>query len=169
MKPWMRVAAGVGVVVVAGCAGLYGYGSTLPETHTATVEVHVDGSPAEVEARVRDWRAAASWKRDVQSVEALPEVAGRARFRECTWECLDLEILPTETSGTYLTRIVDHPDFGGTWTWRFTPDGAGTRVVLTEDGVVPSPVFRLFMQHVFGEDANIRGTAEALRASYGGP
>ena len=87
MKPWMRVAAGVGVVVVAGCAGLYGYGSTLPETHTATVEVHVDGSPAEVEARVRDWRAAASWKRDVQSVGALPEVAGRARFRECTWEC----------------------------------------------------------------------------------
>lgn len=163
MRTLVRVgAAGVAALLGLGVA-LYGYGSTLPVNHTATVEVQVAAPVAEVEARVRDWKHADRWKPEVESVEDLGLVEGRQRFRECSWECLDLEIVEAPT---YTTRIVDHPDFGGTWTWRFETSDTGTRVVLTEDGTVPSPVFRLFMHHVFGVDGNIRGTAEALRASF---
>ncbi|MEZ4321470.1 MAG: SRPBCC family protein [Myxococcota bacterium] len=163
MKAWLKV--GLALVVAGIGLGVAGYavGSTLPVEHSATVVFVVPAPPEAVEARVRDWASAPTWKPEVERVEDLGIVDGHQRFRECAWECIDLEILP---GPTYTTRIVDHPDFGGTWTWRFAPSAAGTEVTITEDGVVPSPVFRLFMHYVFGVDANLRSTGEALRASF---
>lgn len=153
-------------VVVVGPALLYGYGSTLPEGHTVTVVVEV-GAPREaVEARVRDWRTSATWRPGVSRVEDLGHVDGLQRFRECAWDCVDFQIERVE--GAYVTRIVDHPDFGGTWTWRFEPIVGGTRVTLTEEGVIPNPMFRLLMRHVFGISANIEDTARALERSFRG-
>lgn len=163
MKTWTKVALGAITLPILACTGIWGIGSTFPESHEATVTVHVPAPPAEVEARVRDWAHATTWKSDVTEVEDLGLVDGHQRFRECTSECLVLEILP---GPDYTTRIVDHPDFGGTWTWSFAPAEGGTRVTLTERGTVPSPIFRFFMHLAFGPDANIRHTAEALSASF---
>ena len=161
MNRWVRSALGL---AAAGTVGLGLYATSLPESHVATVSCVVRADPEEVRARVMDWRHAAEWKPDVERVVDLGVVEGQQRFRECTWECLDIAI---ESVQPYRTRIVDHPDFGGTWTWEFSKSADGTRVVLTERGEVPNPVFRFFMVHVFGEDANIRATTEALQRSFG--
>ena len=150
-------------LVVGLLIALYAYATTLPETHTASVTAMIPAPPDEVRARVEDWRDP-SWKEGVTAVEDLGIVDGRQRFRECTWECLDFEVVPGGEG--YRTRVVDNPDFGGTWTWRFEPVDGGTRVTLTEDGEVYSPVFRLFMVHVFGTDGTIREVMGALERSW---
>jgi len=43
--------------------------------------------------------------------------------------------------------------FGGTWTFELADTGdGGTRLTLTEDGVIEPPVFRALAKWVFGLD-----------------
>jgi hypothetical protein len=54
-----------------------------------------------------------------------------------------------EPPSRLVMRIADPSlPYGGTWTYEFRPDGAGTSLTLTEDGEVYNSIFR-FMQKVF--------------------
>ena len=167
MKAWQLGVAVIGVGAVSLVAlgvGLWAYGGSLPESHQARVEVHIDADPTAVRARVADWANADSWKHGVTHIEALPPVDGHPAFRECTDECIDFVV--ERSDDVVVTRILDHPDFGGTWTWHFHPDEGGTRVELVEDGEITNPIFRGFAHHVFGLDTNIRATTADLAASF---
>ncbi len=65
-----------------------------------------------------------------------------------------------------LTAPADIADEGlgysGTWTWRFAPEGAGTRVTLTEDGEVSNLLFRFLARFVFGYTKSIEEALQAL-------
>lgn len=162
MRRALRVLAGLLVALVLFVAGVVAYGTTLPVAHRAVVEGRIDAPPDAVRERVRAIEDA-SWRPWVHEVRALPDRDGRRAFVECSDECLTVVV---ESEDPLVTRIVDHPDFGGTWTWVVTPDGEVSRVVLTEDGEVSNPLFRVFMVHVFGADANIRRALDALQASF---
>ncbi len=62
-----------------------------------------------------------------------------------------------------IRRIVGGRDFGGTWTYELAPDGSGTRLTITEEGEVPSPLLRFLSRFVFGHARALDTYLEALR------
>jgi hypothetical protein len=66
-----------------------------------------------------------------------------------------------------MVRIAD-PDlpFGGTWTYRLTPKGSGTRLAITEHGEVYNPLFRFVSRFVFGHTATVDRFIAALHLHH---
>ncbi len=64
-------------------------------------------------------------------------------------------------------RIAD-PDlpFGGTWIYELKPEGAVTRLVITERGEVYNPIFRFVSRYIIGHTAAIDGFLAALQARF---
>lgn len=57
-----------------------------------------------------------------------------------------------EAPARRVTRISDEKlPFGGRWIYELQPEGAGTRLTITEDGFVKNPVFRLIRKTVMAE------------------
>ena len=64
----------------------------------------------------------ADWRPNVEKVERLPDRDGRPVFREWTdFGPLDYVLEADEPPRRMVTRVLDHPDFGGTWTWTIEP------------------------------------------------
>ena len=67
-----------------------------------------------------------------------------------------------------VARIADPSlPYGGSWTYVVTPDGTGSRVTITENGVVYSPVFRFVSRFVFGHHATQEAYLRALGRRFG--
>jgi hypothetical protein len=65
-------------------------------------------------------------------------------------------------------RIADPSlPFGGSWTYDVVREGAGSRVMITEDGVVRNPVFRFMSRFVFGHHATQEAYLRALGRKFG--
>lgn len=146
-------------------------GALLPKAHTAARALRLPASPAAVYAVITDVATLPSWRKDLTSVEWLPDRDGKKVFREVSgFGPMELAIERTEPGRLHVTRIVtpDSP-FGGTWTFELTPDGDGCRVVLTERGEVHNVVFRFLSALVFGHTATIETYLRALAAKFGAP
>jgi hypothetical protein len=67
----------------------------------------------------------------------------------------------------FVSRIADpNLPFGGTWTIDLKPEGAGTRVTITEHGEVYNPIFRFMSRFVFGHTATIDAYLTALQRRH---
>jgi hypothetical protein len=84
-------------------------------------------------------------------VELLPPIDGKPAFREHGSNgpipfVVDEDVAPSRL----VTRIADDKlPFGGRWVITVAPEGAGSRVTVTEEGVVKNPVFRFLSRTVF--------------------
>jgi uncharacterized protein YndB with AHSA1/START domain len=132
-------------------------GWTLPVAHRSTREATFDATPAQLYTLITDVEAFPRWRPSVKSVETLPSVNGRARFREVGKNGSILyEVDWAEPSTRLVTRIADKSlPFGGTWTYDLTPRGSSTNLRITEEGEVYDPVFRFMSKFVFGHTATI--------------
>jgi uncharacterized protein YndB with AHSA1/START domain len=143
------------VYVVAGLAALIALmaliGLTLRADHVATRDAAIPAPPAAVFAAIRDVAAYPTWRTDVKKVELLPPIDGKPAFREHGANgkipfVIDEDVAPSRL----VTRIADDKlPFGGRWIITVVPDGAGSRVTVTEEGVVKNPVFRFLSHTVF--------------------
>jgi len=57
--------------------------------------------------------------------------------------------------------------FGGRWIYELAPDGAGTRLTITEDGFIKNPVFRLLSRTVFSTASTLERFLADLGAHLG--
>jgi hypothetical protein len=141
--------------VVGGLAALVALmaliGLTLRPDHVATRDALMPRPPADVYAVIRDVAAYPSWRADVKKVELLPPMNGKPAFREHGSNgaipfVIDEELAPSRL----VTRIADDKlPFGGRWVITIAPEGTGSRVTVTEEGVVKNPVFRFLSRTVF--------------------
>ena len=64
-------------------------------------------------------------------------------------------------------RIVDDGlPFGGTWAFDLTPDGAGCRLRITENGFIKPPPFR-YIARLMGYETTIKAYLGALASKLG--
>lgn len=156
---------------VSGLAGLIGVmaavGWMLPVGHVASRSAVVAEAPAEVFARVANVAAYPSWWSEVAQVDVLPAVEGRPRFREhLSSGAVIFETVEAAAPARFVSRIADpEQPFGGTWTFEFAPEGAGTRVTITERGEVYQPIFRFLSRFVFSPTSTIESCLAALAAA----
>jgi len=161
---WIVLAALAGAVVL-----VLVIGALLPAEHRVSDSVHVPASAERVFQLLVDVGRAPRWRTDLSAVDVLGEVDGRLRFRETgKLGVILFEIVERTPPTRVVVRVADDElAFGGTWTWVLTPDPAGgTRVAVTEDGVVKNAAFRFMARFLFGYKKTIDEVLGALAAHF---
>jgi len=57
--------------------------------------------------------------------------------------------------------------YAGTWSFTLTPESAGTRVRITEDGEVYNPIFRFVSKFILGQTATQDAYLKAMGKATG--
>lgn len=156
------------LVVLVGIVLLVGY--LLPVAHVAARVVPLPASPDAVFALLIDVEHHPAWREGVTSTERLETVDGRARFRETSGsDTLTFEILDARAPQQLVTRIVGEKlPFGGVWVFDVRPDGAGSRLTITEHGEVYSPLFRFVSRFIMGHTSTIDRYLGSVVRHFGG-
>jgi len=144
-------------------------GSQLPVAHVATRSIVIHKSTDEVYKVIRDVGNAPSWRLDVKSVELLGNPEGKLNYREHGAQgAVTYELEEEIANQRLVTRIVDK-DLGytGSWTYVLTPENAGTRVAITENGEVSNVMFRFLSRYVFGHTSTIDAYLVSLSKHFG--
>lgn len=143
---------------------LVAWGRRLPAEHEITRSIVVVTPRDYVFALLSDVRAIPRWRKTVRSVRVIASEP-RVRFVEHGSQgALTLEIEESVAPSKLVLRAAPARSmaFEGTWTYRLDEDGDGTRVTLTEKGVVRSPIARLFARYLLGEATHVERTLAAL-------
>lgn len=168
----------IGRVVLWCVAGLtilvgvvWAVGTMLPAEHSVSVSRRVAGSQAEVWSVLSEPGRYPEWRTEVREVTVTSYHEGLARsWRETTAEgTLTYRTVEADSPRGLVVEIADeHLPYGGRWTYGLEPDRDGTRVTITEDGIVRDPFFRFFSRFVFGHETTARDFLESLDAQMRG-
>ena len=144
-------------------------GSTLPREHVASRSIVLHKTPAEVYGVVRDFSSAPRWRTDLKKVEVMTQTDGRVHFREeGKNDTVNYEVVEDVPGQRLVTRILDTDlGYSGKWTYEFPAEGTGTRLTITENGVVSNVVFRFLSKYAFGHTATIDNYLASLAKHLG--
>lgn len=153
------IALFAGLAVVAGLV-LYLLGRGQPERHKASRRFTVPQPRAVVWAALTDYASMPQWWPAVKAVRVETKPNGEV----ITWnkDGHGREIgfrTAEEKAPVRLVREIvgDDLPFGGTWTYELADEkDGGTRVTLTEDGFITSPLFRAIARYFLGLDATMK-------------
>ena len=132
----------VGIVALMLIAGMF-----VPKAHTATVVANLAKSPDEVWAVIADIPRVPEWFKEVSAAERLPDRDGHAVWKETYGGDFDATVVHTiEQKPLKLVREIQPGGaFHGSWTFDLMPTADGTRLTVTEHGVVENLFFRGMM------------------------
>ena len=141
-------------------------GSRLPAAHVASRSALFNTSPSEVYHVLTDVANFPLWRADVKRVEILGRPEGHLRFREFgAHGAVTYEITREEPAHLLVTEIIDRDlGYSGSWTYELVPEGSGTRLTITERGVVTNIFFRFMSRFVFGYTKTIETYLASLSA-----
>jgi hypothetical protein len=145
-------------------------GLLQPVKHSVTRSIHLNQKPEVVFELLADSTNLPAWSSTVGTVEPLPAQDGKPAVR-CTlkWGHMEMIMIQSECAPpSRLVTTMTKPGgtLLGTWTYQITPDAAGCRVELTEEGELKNPFFRI-MARMRGLDANITQTLRDLSKKFG--
>ena len=163
---WILTALGVAALCIA---AVYIAGISTARTHRASIEVTYAAAPDTVYSRIRDVARGAGWRTGLERVDVLSAAGQPMRWRETAdWGTLTFEHVVDEPPRRIAARIVDDGQgFGGRWTYDLTPNGSGTRLVITEDGRIDDPLYRFVARWMMGYHASLETYARDLGRSLG--
>ncbi len=64
-------------------------------------------------------------------------------------------------------RIVGEGPYGGAWAWALDPQGAATKVTISEHGEVYNPIFRFIAKFIMGHNGTIDTYLRDLGRKFG--
>ena len=161
MVKW-AVIVGVAMVGLVGLVALVGV--FLPKAHRESRTTEFAVAPSVVFDTIAGFARASEWRPDVTQVDVLPD-DGRGRvIREHTGQgVVPYRVEVYEPPTRLVMRIDDHSlPYAGAWIYELHPEGAGTRLTITEEGEVFDPVFRVMQKFFFSPYATIDRYVEAL-------
>ena len=161
----------VGVIVVALVLALAAFiGSRLGQSHRASVARAFSVPPEVIWTAITDVEAFPSWRSGVKRVERLPDRNGfPVWIEEGRSGKMTLAIERMERPRILIGRIADpNLPFGGTWIYEIAPDGAGSRLTITENGEIYNPMFRFMARFIFGYEGTIRSYMSSLEKRLAG-
>jgi uncharacterized membrane protein len=144
-------------------------GAALPKNHVVSRHIVLHRPPSEVYETVRNFNAAPGWRPDLERVEIISTKENRFRFREHGRQgAVTYDLVEDRANERIVTRICDQDlGYSGTWTYIFQNEAGGTRLEITEAGVVSNILFRFVSRFVFGHTATIERYLAALGKRFG--
>lgn len=163
---WLLI--GVGVLVLL-AAAVVGVGMLVPREHVAAVRADYRAAPDEVFRAIHDVARFGEWRSGLQQVEVLETEGDLVRWRETAdWGVLTFQHEEVVPGRRVVSRIVDEGQgFGGTWSWDIEPAGSGSRVTITEHGVIDNPLYRFMSRYMMGYYSSLETYAEDLGRRLG--
>lgn len=158
------------VYIVAGLALIVALvaiiGAMLPKGHTASRTARIALPPDALYAVLSDVGRYTAWRKDVKSLERLPERDGRPAWVEDVGGMkIPMYFERMERPSLLVARIADpRLPFGGTWTYRIAPAAGESDLTITEDGEVYNVFFRFMSRFVFGYHGTMDGFIKHLQA-----
>lgn len=129
-------------------AAPFALGAALPDTRTGQAERLLPAPPEAVRALILDVQRQPDWRAGIAAVavdaEGWTETAKSG-------ETIRFRLL--ETAPAIRLSFVSSRGYHGQWTGTLTPQGAGTRLSVTEEATVPGPLNRLLARLFFDPDA----------------
>jgi uncharacterized protein YndB with AHSA1/START domain len=163
---WIVISLGllVAVVLIVVVVGML-----VPKEHTARSYATFGATPESIWRTLTEVDAFPTWRGDVSRVDLLPSSNGRKAWREVGRNgTITFEEVAAERPRRLVSRIADPKlPFGGSWTYDVSAEERGTRVTITENGVVYNPVFRFMSRFVFGHHATQEAFLRALGRKLG--
>lgn len=164
-----RVLLGVVVALVLLVGGVYLVGGFLPVDHRVTVAATIPAPLDSVQAAVTDVERLAAWRPSVDRVEVASGEPGPLRWTEVgSGGALPMELIEKAPGRVVVTIVGEDLPFGGRWIYELTDMDGGTRVSITEEGEVYSPIFRFVSRFVMGHHATATTYLEDLGRRFGG-
>lgn len=151
--------------------GVYGYGKNLPESYEVERSATYDQPIETVWQAISDYEQLPSWSKNIARVEKQEDQEGMPvwRFLSRDGHYMDIQVVKAEEPAVFVSRIAETDlPFGGTWTFflvKKTDDT--TQVTLKEEGFVESPLWRLMMRFVMGEEAMVDQYLTELGQKFG--
>jgi uncharacterized protein YndB with AHSA1/START domain len=143
-------------------------GALLPREHTAAVRATYAQPPEAVYDVIADVGASASWRAGVDSVRVMDGIDSVRWTEYSSFGGMTMVHERAERPRLVVARIADESEgFGGTWTYELVPAAAGTRLTITERGVVYNPIFRFVSKYVFGHYRSLEAYARDLGSLFG--
>lgn len=150
--------------------GVVAVGSMLPAAHRAVRDAVYPVPRDSVFALITDVERFPAWRSGVERVELQPTDAGSLRYVEFGNDGeIPYEVVESVPGRRHVTRIAGEGlPFGGTWTFDLEDVPGGTRLRITEDGVVHNPLFRFVSRFILGHHHTIERFLGDLRGVTGG-
>jgi hypothetical protein len=164
----MRWVLGIVGILVALVLIVVVVGMLIPKSHVASASARYSVPPDSIWATLTDVKAFPTWRRDLKSVEMLPDENGQLGWRETGSNgVIPFRVVESVPPRRLVARIADPKlPFGGTWTYELTPAGTGTSLTITERGEIYNPIFRFVSRFVLGYTATMNGMLRAIGAKY---
>ena len=171
----MRLALKIPLWIVGSLAGLVALvalaGVFLPREHHVSRALNLPKTPpGTVWAVITDHGKDPTWRSDVAATVRLADAHGHAVWQD---QFKNGEKMSYETTefipNQKLVRLITESGgpFGGTWTYELKPEGAGTRITITEDGWVSNPIFKVIGTFVIGYHTTMEGYLKNLAVKLG--
>jgi hypothetical protein len=159
---WLLIAGSILVVIILVTLVI---GWSLPVKHSASRRARFAAPPEAVWKVITDIEAFPQWRGDVKKVERLPDRDGHPSWvEEGSNGRITFAVERSEPARMLVTRIADpNLPFGGAWTYTLTPESGGTTLVISENGEIYNPIFRVMSRFVFGYEATMASYLEALQ------
>jgi hypothetical protein len=162
----MRWVLVIGLAVTLLVVVVVAIGAMLPKKHSVSRTARVSMPPDALYALLTDVSQYQSWRKDLKSLERLPDKDGMpAWIEESNGMKIPMRFERMERPSLLVGRI-DSTElaFGGTWTYRIAPAPGGSDLTITEDGEVYNPIFRFMSRFVFGHYATMDAFLRNLHA-----
>ncbi|MDH5235121.1 MAG: SRPBCC family protein [Gemmatimonadota bacterium] len=156
------------ILIVLLVGGVYFYGRSLPREHKVASSITLVVPVDTVWFMVRHPGASNTWWSDVKSVRRLDRPRESYEQNMGAAGIVSTEIVSEDPPRRLVTRILndEQQDFGGTWTYVVRNTDSGTELMITEDGWIESPFFRVIAQ-ISGLRRTINSYLTSLGAHFG--
>jgi uncharacterized protein YndB with AHSA1/START domain len=173
MKIVLFILLGLVALLLLAALVFYLAGSRMPREHRSVVTVVLPANRPAVWSAITDYHAMPQWWPAVKSVrfEKLPDGTELTWNKDAHGKEIPFRTAESRTNEK-LVRVIasEKLPFGGTWTYELgDAPGGGTRLTLTEDGVIRPPIFRAVAKWFFGLDTTQRDFLTHLEKRLAGP
>jgi hypothetical protein len=165
----LKIVLLIGAAVLGVIALILVVGWLLPKQHVAARALALHRKPEEVFQLISDFKAAPTWRSDVQQIEMLEAVNGHVRYREKSANgTLTFEVMESSPPSRMVTRIADEGlPFGGRWIFEIAQVGDGCRLNITERGEIYNPVFRFVSRFLLGYERTLDAYLQNVSHKFG--
>ncbi|PJZ52187.1 LIC10604 family protein [Leptospira adleri] len=141
--------------------GVYGIGASLPVEHSSSLERVFATSPDRIYSLIRNYKDYPSWRPNLKKIEEIASSSWKET--DSHNDVMTYSFIQDRRNELVESKIMDEDKpFGGSWTFELSSVSNGTKLKITENGKVFSPVFRFFSKYVFGHTATIQSYLEFM-------
>jgi uncharacterized protein YndB with AHSA1/START domain len=166
---WLWITLGVVGLLAFFMAVMYVLGKRLPEEHVASAAITLKQPQGVVWEAVSNIADHKHWVKGLTKLERLPDRDNHPVWRQQMGRnSFVLEISELQPPTRMVGTIADEAQFfSGNWEYVLSPEGAGTKVTLTERGRVKLAIPRAMMEYLFGKDTYLKRHLRDLAAKFG--